>query len=170
MFDLKPLSKEAVPAALAKAERYRLLNESEMAESICEDVLAADPDNREALVTMILAVTDQFRHHANGEHTARARGLVGRLRDEYDRLYYAGIVCERRARARLGRGGPGGGPIAHAWFVDAMKLFEGAIAVRPPGNDDAVLRWNACARTLDRHPALAMREDGEAEPSVAPEW
>jgi hypothetical protein len=169
MFDLKPLSKEAVPAALAKAERYRLLNESEMAESICEDVLAADPDNREALVTMILAVTDQFRNHDGGEHTLRARELVGRLRDEYDRLYYAGIVCERRARARLGGSGPGGGPIAHAWLVDAMKLFDGAIRVRPPGNDDAVLRWNACARTLDRHPELAARE-GEAEPSVAAEW
>jgi len=27
MFELKPLSKEAIPAALEKAERYRLLNE-----------------------------------------------------------------------------------------------------------------------------------------------
>lgn len=169
MFDLKPLSKEAVPAALAKAERYRLLGESEMAESICEDVLAADPDNREALVTMILAVTDQFRTHANGEYASRARALVGRLRDEYDRLYYAGIVCERRARARLGRGGPGGGPIAYAWFADAMKLFEGAMAVRQPGNDDAVLRWNACVRTLERHPEVRQHEN-EAEPPVAPEW
>lgn len=169
MFELKPLSKEALPAAIAKAERYRLLNESEMAESICEDILAADPDNREALVILILAVTDQFRNHGGGQHVARARDLVAKLRDEYDRLYYGGIVCERRARARLGRSGPGGGPVAHAWFVDAMKCFERAMAIRLPGNDDAVLRWNACARTLDRHPALATPE-GEAEPSVAPEW
>jgi hypothetical protein len=169
MFDLKPLSKEAVPAALAKAERYRLLNESEMAESICEDILAADPDNRDALITMILAVTDQFRNDGAAEHTTRARALVTRLQDEYDRLYYAGIVCERRARARLGRGGPGGGPIAYAWFVDAMKLFESAMVVRPPGNDDPVLRWNACARTLHRHPEVRAHES-EAEPPVAPEW
>ena len=52
MFDLKPLSKDAIPAALAKAERYRLLNESEMAQSICEDVLATEPENRQAVVTM----------------------------------------------------------------------------------------------------------------------
>ena len=48
MFQLKPLSPSAIPAALAKAERYRLLNEPEQAESICEDILAAQPDNRAA--------------------------------------------------------------------------------------------------------------------------
>ena len=34
-FQLKTLSPEAVPRALAKAERYRLLNEPGEAESIC---------------------------------------------------------------------------------------------------------------------------------------
>jgi hypothetical protein len=169
MFELKPLSKDAVPAALAKAERYRLLNESEMAESICQDVLAADPDNRDALVMMILAVTDQFRDHGVGENTARARALVPKLPDEYDRLYYGGIVCERRARAHLARGGPSGGHIAYEWFVNAMELFEQSMAIRPPGNDDAVLRWNACARTLDRHPEVHA-PSGEPPDSLAPEW
>src|SRR5262249_27751443 len=103
MFELKPLSKDAIPAALAKAERYRLLNESEMAESICEDILAADPGNQHALVTLILAVTDQFRGHGLGQRTTQARDLVPRLTDEYDRLYYGGIVCERRARAHVAR-------------------------------------------------------------------
>jgi len=42
MFDLKPLSKNAIPAALAKAERYRLLNEPMQAASICEDVLRVE--------------------------------------------------------------------------------------------------------------------------------
>ena len=169
MFDLKPLSKEALTAALAKAERYRLLNESEMAESICEDVLATEPGNRQALVTMILSVTDQFRNHGVGEHTARARALIPLLTDGYERLYYAGIICERRARAHLAHGIAGGGPIAHDWFADAMDLFEQSMAVRPPGNDDAVLRWNACARTLNRHPELRQRI-GEPAPSLAPDW
>ncbi len=60
MFELKTLSPEAVPRALAKAERYRLLNEPGEAQSICLDVLAADPDNQEAVRTIILALTDQF--------------------------------------------------------------------------------------------------------------
>src|SRR5262249_5427502 len=99
MFDLKPLSRDAIPAALAKAERYRLLNESEMAESICEDILAADPENRQAVVTMLLAITDQFRGDGVAHHAARAHALIPRLPDEYERLYYGGIISERRARA-----------------------------------------------------------------------
>jgi hypothetical protein len=34
-FDLKPISIASIPRALEKAERYRLLNEPEQAESIC---------------------------------------------------------------------------------------------------------------------------------------
>jgi len=49
MFELKRLSTAAIPAALVKAERYRLLNEPDEAQSICEDVLHADPDNFEAV-------------------------------------------------------------------------------------------------------------------------
>ena len=169
MYELKPLSKEAIPAALAKAERYRLLNESEMAESICEDILGTDPQNQQALVTLILAVTDQFRDHGLGEHTARARALVPQLGSDYDRVYYSGIICERRAHAHLARGAPGGGQIAYSWFADAMELFEQAMTIRPPGNDDAVLRWNACARTLDRHPEIAPRAE-EPTFGLEPDW
>ena len=60
MFELKPLSREAIPAALEKATRYRLLNEPAEAESICLDVLRADPDNQQALVILLLALTDRF--------------------------------------------------------------------------------------------------------------
>ena len=49
-FNLKPMSKDAVPAALAKAERYRLLNEPGEAESICLDILQVDAHNEDALV------------------------------------------------------------------------------------------------------------------------
>ena len=54
MFELKTLSPEAVPRSLAKAERYRLLNEPGEAQSICLDVLDTDPDNQEAIATLIL--------------------------------------------------------------------------------------------------------------------
>ena len=30
--------------------------------------------------------------------------------------------------------------------------IERAEAERPPDNDDALLRWNACARLLNEHP------------------
>lgn len=168
MHALKPLSAEAIPAALAKAERYRLLNESEMAESICEDVLAADNDHQQALVMLILAITDQFGRGA-GVHVARARALLPRLHDEYERLYYDGIISERCARAYLAHGGPSAEALAAAWFAKALALFERSMALRPAANDDAVLRWNACARTLNRHPELEQRPE-EPRAAVDAEW
>src|SRR3954465_14231818 len=101
--ELKPITREGIPAALQKAERYRLLNESSAAESICLDVLEIEPGNQEALVSLILAITDQFAEEMS-EGVHRAREYLPRLTDSYERAYYAGIICERRARAQLQRG------------------------------------------------------------------
>lgn len=164
MFDLKPLSKEAVPAALAKAERYRLINQPEQAESICEDVLEAAPRNRDAVVMLILSLTDQFAHHEAGL-VGRAQALVEQLDTEYERLYYAGLIAERRARALVERGGPGSALPAGDWLHKAFEWFERAEAVRPAGNDDVLLRWNACVRLVERYPHLIATEN---EPSGQP--
>ena len=43
MLELKPISREAIPGALDKAERYRVLNESREADSICSDNVQVDP-------------------------------------------------------------------------------------------------------------------------------
>jgi hypothetical protein len=111
---------------------------------------------------MVLALTDQFEEGALGVAT-RAQDVLKGLRDEYERAYYSGIVCERRAKAQLKRGGPGSGYTAYESFREAMVFFERAEKIRPPGNDDAVLRWNTCARILERHHDLmaAPREDSE---------
>ncbi len=162
MFDLKPLSKDAVGRALEKAERYRLLNEPAEAESICEDVLKVDPGNQQAEITLLLALTDQFEE-ALGEKAAEALQVAERLRDGYPRAYYAGIVSERRAKALRKRGSIGASQAAYGSFLDAMRWFEKAEALRPAGNDDALLRWNACARILDRNPSLT------APPADSPE-
>ncbi|MEO8648179.1 MAG: hypothetical protein ABI539_03340, partial [Acidobacteriota bacterium] len=60
MFDLKPLDQDAIPAALEKANRYRLLNEPGAAESIYLDILAVEPDDQEALKNIVLAMSDRF--------------------------------------------------------------------------------------------------------------
>ena len=59
--------------------------------------------NQEALVTLLLAITDQFAE-APAEGARRAQELLPRLDDEYKRMYYAGIICERGAKAHLRRG------------------------------------------------------------------
>lgn len=148
MFELKPLTADAIPRALEKAERYRLLNEPAEAQSICEDVLRIDPANRQALITLLLAITDQFDDGVGG-HLVAARDVLSRLDTEYDREYYAGIISERQGKAQLRGNGPGAA-MGHKYIRDAMVCYERAEAVRPPGNDDARLRWNACARLLMR--------------------
>ena len=150
MFELKPLSPEAIPAALEKATRYRLLNEPAEAESICLDVLRTDPENQQALVILLLALTDRFVK-GYGVSETQAQELLPRLRSEYERTYYAGIICERKAKAHLHHGGPGAGFNAFELFREAMTWFEKAEKLRPAGNDDALLRWNTCARIITRN-------------------
>ena len=164
MFQPKPISKEAIPAALIKAERYRLLNEPGEAESICLDILQIEPGNQEALVMLLLALTDQFREESPSSRNAaaRAKELLGRLTDEYDRLYYSGLVCERRAKAVLERDRFAARAGASEWLREAMSHFERAEAIRPAHNDDAVLRWNACARMLQHLPE--PQPDAQEEP------
>jgi tetratricopeptide (TPR) repeat protein len=162
MFKLKQLSKEAIPDALEKAQCYRFLNESVEAESICLDILEADPQNQRALAILILALTDQFQSELNPAFS-KARELLARLKDEYCQNYYEGIICERRAKAHLGGGALGSGHIAYDWFRRAMKAYEKAIERRLAGNDDAVLRWNACARTIMRHSEVVPADRKTAE-------
>lgn len=162
MFPLKPLSASAVPAALVKAERYRLLNEPEQCQSICEDVLRADPGNEAATVMLILAITDSFPNTT--EDATRAASLASALPSEYERHYYSGLVAERRARALLMHGGMGRRG-ATQWLQQAMADYERADAIRPPDNDDARLRWNACARVFNAHPDL-LAEDDDPNPPI----
>jgi hypothetical protein len=162
MFELKRLSTSAIRGALAKAERYRLLNEPEQAQSICEDVLRADAANFDAVRLLILAHTDSFPH-GDAAHVTRAQELVARLPSEYERAYFAGLVAERRARAVLARSGPGR-VSAGDLLREAMRAFERAEGVKPADNDDALLRWNACARLFERHPELAVQDEERTAP------
>ena len=155
MTELKRIRQAALPAALAKAERYRLLNEPEQAESICRDVLAVEPKNQTALVTLLLSLTDQFRATTTTS-VKRAEEVLAEIGDEYQRVYYAGIIRERWALALLANGDPG--HQAFAWLTDAMKHYEAAEALATDGNDDAILRWNSCARIIEREELHALAE------------
>ena len=166
MFELKSLTREAVPAAREKAHRYRLLNEPEQAESICHDVLRVDPADQEALATLILALTDRFVG-PRPVSPRKARELLPRLAGEYDREYYAGLIDEREGIAWLRSEKPRAGPAAYDCFRGAMAHYERADAVRPPANDDARLRWNSCARVIMAHPDVAPADLFAEDTAVA---
>lgn len=143
-FELKKLSHEAIPRALERAKHLRTVREPQDAESICRDVLRVEPDNQEALVTLLLSLTDQFRIGSTTQ--AQAQRIIGSIHDEYKRWYYTGVAYERWAKAHHGHGVPDA--VASEYFVEAMRAFEKAEHFRPPGNDDAILRWNACVRMI----------------------
>jgi hypothetical protein len=153
---LKRIGEGAVDAALDKAERYRLLNDPVQAESICLDVLEVDGGNQRAKRTLLLALTDQFAEATVSSRVKTARALAAELTDDYERVYYEAIVWEREGRSFLAKGLPGA--FAYECLREAMALFERAEAIRPPGNDDALLRWNSCVRTIRDHD-LHPRED-----------
>src|SRR5262245_41421516 len=101
-FVLKKISAASIVHALEKAEGYRLRNDPAQAESIYRDVLAVDAGNHEALLGLILALTDQFG--AAGTAAAQeAQQQIQKLTDAYEQAYYTGIVFERKARAALTR-------------------------------------------------------------------
>ena len=162
MFELVRISKDAIPGALEKAQRYRLLNEPVMAESICLDILEVDEDNQQALVMLILALSDQFGHSAPSE-LAKARDLLRRLTDEYERVYYAGILAERRATALLEQGGGGRGYVAYDLYREAMDCYEQARKLAPAGVDDPILRWNTCARLIKKNPHVRPAPEDAGE-------
>jgi len=157
-FTLKTISKSGIPEAISKAELYRSLNEPEEAESICRDILAVEAGHQLALRLLGLAITDQFCGDASDRHR-EAEELFQRLGDRYERLYYTGLLHERRAKAqmRVGRSPHILAPL----FAEAMRCFAEAETIHPPNNDDAILRWNRCARLLQSDPAFQEEKESE---------
>jgi len=156
---LKTISKAGIPEAISKADVYRSLNEPEEAESICRDILAVEPEHQLAIRLLGLAITDQFSGDAHDRHR-EAETLFQALVESYERLYYTGLLHERRAKAQMRVGRP---PHTLApLFEEAMRCFAEAETIRPTGNDDAILRWNRCARLLKSHPGFLEEKEAEA--------
>ena len=163
MPDLKRISKDAIPRAIQKAERYRLLNQSWATESICLDILQVEPGNQQGLIMLLLAITDQFGFESR-ELAGRATDVLSRITDPYQKAYYAGIIDERLGHAQLAHAVMHAEAMAYESLRSAMESFEKAEQLRQPGNDDAILRWNTCARTIDRLKVQSLPE-GQYEPS-----
>ncbi len=146
MIEPRKIQADTVPAALKQAQHYRLLNEPQLAESICRDIVAVEPDNETALITMLLSLTDQF-----DEKYALARDqateIRSRLPKPYHQAYYEGIILERWARAQLKQAIPA--ETIQAWMRSAMQHYHQASELAPADDPNPLLRWNTCARFLN---------------------
>ncbi len=159
-FQLKAISLEGVDEALSKVELYRFLNQPEEAESICHDVLAIAPGHQLALRLLGLAITDQFTGGPSDRY-GDAENAFQQLSDRYERLYYMGLMHERRAKAQLQARRP-----PHTLLVlleEAMRCYEAAEKIRPTGNDDAILRWNRCVRVIQARAESDWQREVEVE-------
>ncbi len=148
MFTLKPISVGTLEAARAKAEHYRLLNEPREAESISLDILATSPGDQRALATLLLSITDQFKDDLL-PNVRRAQTLLDRLDGDYARYYYTGIITERQAKVLMADDVVCKDRRVHDQLKEAMEWYEKAEAVRPPDNEDSILRWNACGTIVE---------------------
>jgi hypothetical protein len=162
MFELKPLSKDAFDRSLEKAQHYRLLGDGTMAESICRDLLALEPNHQKVLEGLLLALTDQFGVR-NGAVTD-ALEVLSKIEAEYKKAYLRGLIYERHAMSRFQRGGPGSGYAAYGSLRKAMDWYEKAEGQSVDGNDDAILRWNTCARIIDRNASIEPAHDDGFQP------
>lgn len=152
---LKTISKSGIAKAISKVRSYRYLNEPEEAESICRDILAVEPDYQPALRLLGLAITDQFTGNVSDRY-AEAESFFQSLTDRYERLYYTGLLHERQAKAQLRAERPLRTLVG--LFENAMACFEQAEKIRPPDNEDAILRWNRCVRILQALPGCEEKE------------
>ncbi|MBM9603743.1 hypothetical protein [Desulfopila inferna] len=163
MIELRKIKRENIPSALELAKQYRLLNEPDEAESICLDILEVDPDHQDTLITLLLALTDKFSSSGLSPSFEKAKAIVDRLPVPYCKSYYRGILYERRAKNYLKQEEPGGGAAAYQWFAKAMKSYDEAIKTCDPSNQDAVLRWNSCARIINSNPEVRSEEKSAPE-------
>lgn len=163
MLQLKPLFQESIPKALIKAKHYRLLQDPWQTESICRDILKVESNNQLAILYLILAITDQFSNEKSGSYH-EAKELCTQLTNEYEQLYYQGLIEERLGKSAMARTSPRVKYIAYEHYNNAMTLYEMAEKIRPEDNQDAVLRWNACVRRIQEFNLRPSQDDPQIQP------
>lgn len=154
--NLHDIHPESIELALDRARQYRSLLEPEIAESICLDILNIEPENQAALVVYILALTDQISISGSQSPFQDIDAAIGKLTSEYKQIYYTGIVLERRARFMLSQ--PMSRAFAYDYFIKALECYQQAEQMRPDHNDEAILRWNSCVRTIQREKLEPLSE------------
>lgn len=154
--NLHDIHAESIELALDRARQYRSLLEPEIAESICLDILNIEPENQAALVVYILALTDQISISGSQSPFQDIEVAIAKLSSEYKQIYYTGIVLERRARFMLTQ--PMSRAFAYDYFIKALECYQQAEQMRPDHNDEAILRWNSCVRTIQREKLEPLSE------------
>ncbi|MBE8190485.1 MAG: hypothetical protein HAW58_06530 [Candidatus Thioglobus sp.] len=150
------IHQHSIDTVLDKARQYRSLLEPELAISICLDVFALDENHQNALVIYILALTDLYAHPNSKVQLQKLNGAIAKLKSEFQAKYYSGIALERKARALMKNSMSRS--FAYNLLIEAIELYDQAQPLAPKNCDDAILRHNACVRTIQNE-HLSPRQD-----------
>ena len=142
------IHKDSIYTVLDKARQYRSLREPDLSISICLDVFAIDPDNQDALVIYILALTAQYSHQHAKVQPKKIVEIIAKLKSEFHQIYYTGIFLERKARALLKN--PMSHSFAYEGLMEAIAKYELAEKISPKHCSDPILRYNSCLRTIEK--------------------
>jgi len=145
--ELKQLHADEIPDALERAEHYRERDEAAQAESICHDVLLADPHNQRAHILLLQSLCERFGKGYSVDFI-QALEILPEIEDAYDRAFYAGFICDHKAHALLSDPENGCRYDAYEYLAQAMECYEKAEKLRPNGCSEVRQRWNACARII----------------------
>jgi len=151
--DFKILQAQEINAALAEAEDCWSGSQPEVAESICQDILEADPNHERAL-TLLFSSRVALLAKGLPKGVERAQELIPRFGSEFERAFFSGVLRESQARYLLQQRGRHSSFVAYSWFRHAMDDFEEA-GRQDPSRPESKLHWNACLRTLQANPQCA---------------
>ena len=158
--ELKTLEKADLDAALATAQASWSEMRADDVESICLDILEADPENQNAL-ELLLRSRIELLKKGLPQGVAHAEELIPRLESDFDKAFFSGMLREGQARYLIEKRGKQSSNVAYSWFRHAMDNFEEAHS-KDPGRIEAQLHWNACLRTLKNNPqCIPPPEDAE---------
>src|SRR5207248_9177566 len=93
-----------------------------------------------------------------------AEEVLPLIEGEYERAYYAGLIWERQGHAHLRHHELFSHANTYHAVREAMKQYDRAEALRPHGNDDAILLWIACAAVLMHNPEILHLSDARFQP------
>ena len=124
--------------------------------------IAESADEAEKLASQILGMT--LVTHQTGPQGQLVRKVLIEEACAIEKEYYVGLIAERRAKSQYDKGIPGCGHLAYEGLSEAMEHYEKAQKLSPENNDEAVLRWNTCARIIDGHPDIVPAPASQSEP------
>ncbi|KIC40202.1 hypothetical protein RA27_15380 [Ruegeria sp. ANG-R] len=144
----EPISQRDVAHVLDHAVTHRLRGEDDIAESMCLDVLEAEPGNQAALEIMLRILAGRIAR-GNKPALGAATLLLEQVRDPGTRAFCSALIHEAQARRLLARADQPAAQAAQDFLQFALEQFD-ISAQKSEDPLESRLRANACLRAQSK--------------------